>query len=308
MTTIALLDADLDLADVVEAEDMGHARSSLVARIVDLPSGPWHPIEYADCVGLLVIEGALLREVVAGDAAAMELLGPGDVLVPDADDSVGTFVDVQLAWSAVLDTRLALLSKTLVQRLSDWPGVLGVLVRRMGERSSRQSVMQAICHNPRVDARLRGLFWHLAGRWGRVTPGGVVLPLRLTHDSLARLVGAQRPTVSTALKSLERAGEVTRRRDGAWLLLPESQERLRRLHERADGTAATLELLDAHGAAKEDMKAQIARLRRAWEQQSASLMALRQRSMALRAEAQELTGGLRRFRGEDGNGDASSES
>jgi hypothetical protein len=49
------------------------------------------------------------------------------------------------------------------------------------------------------------------------------------------------------------------------------------------------------------MKAQIARLRRAWEQQSASLM-------ALRAEALELTGGLRRFRGEDGNGDASSES
>jgi hypothetical protein len=38
------------------------------------------------------------------------------------------------------------------------------------------------------------------------------------------------------------------------------------------------------------------RLQLAWEQQSASMMVLRRRMAELRAEAQELTSGLRRYR------------
>jgi hypothetical protein len=183
-----------------------------------------------------------------------------------------------------------------VQRLSDWPGVLGVIVRRMAERSARQAVMQAICHHPRVDDRLRGLFWHLANRWGRVTPGGVVLPLRLTHDSLARLVGAQRPTVSTALKSLQDAGEVTRRRDGAWVLLPERQERLEKLQQRVGDVRATIELIQDPDSERPAIRDQLERLQIAWEQQSAAVMVLRQRMAELRAETEKLAGELRRFR------------
>jgi CRP/FNR family transcriptional regulator, cyclic AMP receptor protein len=62
------------------------------------------------------------------------------------------------------------------------------------------------------------LFWHLAERWGRVTPDGVLLPLTLSHRMLGQLVGARRPTVSTALGALTRAGEVSRALDGTWLL------------------------------------------------------------------------------------------
>src|SRR5262249_23940297 len=155
---------------------------------------------------------------------AMELLGPGDVLVPEADAAIGDYVEVDVQWSVLLPTQVAILHGEVVHRLSEWPGALATIVRRMAERSSRQAVMQAISHTPRVDVRLRRLFWPLAERWGRVTAGGIVLPLRLTHDALARLVGAQRPTVSTALKSLHDAGEVTRRHDGAWVLLAESPE------------------------------------------------------------------------------------
>ena len=42
------------------------------------------------------------------------------------------------------------------------------------------------------------------------------------------------------------------------------------------------------------------RLQIAWQQQSASVMTLRQRAAELRAEAKELAGGLRRMR-ENGN-------
>jgi CRP-like cAMP-binding protein len=297
VTAIALLDADPDLADAVDVDDLLHARAALVATTIELEAGPWDPAGLAEvALGLLVIDGVIVREVVAGDVVAVEMLGPGDVLVPAADSSVGDFVASEVRWCVRVTSQLALLRPELVQRLSDWPGVLGVIVRRMAERSARQAVMQAICHHPRVDDRLRGLFWHLANRWGRVTPGGVVLPLRLTHDSLARLVGAQRPTVSTALKSLQDAGEVTRRRDGAWVLLPESQERLEKLQQRVGDVRATIELIQDPDSERPAIRDQLERLQIAWEQQSAAVMVLRQRMAELRAETEKLAGELRRFR------------
>jgi CRP/FNR family transcriptional regulator, cyclic AMP receptor protein len=71
-----------------------------------------------------------------------------------------------------------------------------------------------------VEDRLHAMLWLLAERWGRVTPEGVTLPLRLTHELLGQLVGAKRPTVSLAMKELEARGAVRRRLDGAWLLDP----------------------------------------------------------------------------------------
>jgi CRP-like cAMP-binding protein len=62
------------------------------------------------------------------------------------------------------------------------------------------------------------LFWHLADRWGRVTPQGIVVPLRLTHGTIARLICMRRPTVSATLMRLVRAGELARNRDATWIL------------------------------------------------------------------------------------------
>ena len=46
----------------------------------------------------------------------------------------------------------------------------------------------------------------------------VIVPLALTHRILGQLVGARRPTVSTALAELAERGELVRRPDGSWLL------------------------------------------------------------------------------------------
>ena len=85
-------------------------------------------------------------------------------------------------------------------------------------RSFELATNQATSHLTRVDARLELLFWGLADRWGRVGPDGVVLELPLTHQVLGRLVGAQRPSVTTALSDLARRGVIERREDGAWIL------------------------------------------------------------------------------------------
>jgi len=228
VTAIALLDADPDLADAIDEAERIRARTALVAPSMEVEAGPWEPEPLADGgVGLLVIEGALLREVTAGDVGAMELLGPGDVLVPQPDEAVADFVEAAVQWFALLPTQFAVLDAEVVQRLSQWPGVLATVIRRMAERSARQAVVQAICHNPRVDVRLRELFWHLAERWGRVHPDGVVVPLPLSHQRLADLIGAHRPSVTTAMGELTRAGTLSRRDDGDWVLHGAPPEKLR---------------------------------------------------------------------------------
>jgi CRP/FNR family cyclic AMP-dependent transcriptional regulator len=99
-----------------------------------------------------------------------------------------------------------------------WPEIVIALFERSVQRSRMIAFQLALSHVRRVDARLLLLFWRLADRWGRVTPGGVVVPLRITHAALGKMAGAQRPSVTTALKQLQQAGSLKRCPDGTWLL------------------------------------------------------------------------------------------
>ena len=92
---------------------------------------------------------------------------------------------------------------------------------RAVRRSHWLALQLAIADLRRVEDRLVLFFWHFADRWGRVGPDGVTVPLPVTHEVLAQLVCAQRPTVTSALKRLSDDGTLTRRRDRTWLLSPE---------------------------------------------------------------------------------------
>jgi len=48
--------------------------------------------------------------------------------------------------------------------------------------------------------------------------------MTLSHRMLGQLVGARRPTVTTALAQLAKDGELARRDDGTWLLTAASGE------------------------------------------------------------------------------------
>ena len=100
------------------------------------------------------------------------------------------------------------------------------MLDRVSERAHRLAVTQAIAQLTGVERRLHALLWHLAARFGRVTPDGVVVPLALSHQRLGELIGARRPTVSTALGVLAREGSLRRRADGGWLLTGEPPQRL----------------------------------------------------------------------------------
>jgi hypothetical protein len=172
----------------------------------------------ASHVGLLVLDGLLGRELLAEDVRSLELLGPGDLLRPWGDSARADLLHAVVRWSALADTRLAILDRSVAPRLGRYPELYCALLERGAERSRRLAISQAISQFNRVDRRVLVLLRHLAERWGKVTPDGVTVPLALSHRMLAQLVGARRPTVSTAVSELTRAGEVARRPDGTWIL------------------------------------------------------------------------------------------
>ncbi|HEX4465792.1 MAG TPA: Crp/Fnr family transcriptional regulator, partial [Solirubrobacteraceae bacterium] len=98
-----------------------------------------------------------------------------------------------------------------------YPEIQGQLIARTLRRARYLAVIMAIVHQPKVEARLLMLLWHLADRRGVVRSDGVLVPVRLTHTTLADLLAARRPTVSAALSSLQKAGSVTSTREG-WIL------------------------------------------------------------------------------------------
>jgi acetylornithine deacetylase/succinyl-diaminopimelate desuccinylase-like protein len=66
--------------------------------------------------------------------------------------------------------------------------------------------------------KLLATLWHLASNWGRVTPEGVYIPFRLTHEVLGEILGAKRPSVTTAMTQLQRRGEIAIGAGGGYLL------------------------------------------------------------------------------------------
>jgi CRP/FNR family transcriptional regulator, cyclic AMP receptor protein len=228
---ISLIDADGELADVLSPEEVERAKRGALARISRLSPGVWDAAAALERDshhrGFLVVDGLLSREVDVLGRRCVELIGPCDVLRPWTWDEEGSHVQAEVGWMVLEETRMAVLDHGLVERIMPWPA-LGVELFNSGTRRAHHlAVALAISHHQRVDDRLLLTLWHLAERWGKVTPAGIVVPLPLGHQRLADLVGAHRPSVTSALGELTRGGAISRRDDGVWVLHGPPQEELR---------------------------------------------------------------------------------
>jgi hypothetical protein len=223
--TTPLLELDADLGQLLTADRLEIAKRELRVGVRTLETGLWDVDRLSgaspDHLGLLVVDGIIAREVLVSDTVSTELLGPGDVVRPWRIQDGSGLLQHTIRWNVLSRSRFALLDRRLSAELGRYPEVGAAIVDRVNERALRLALTQAISQLNRVDRRLLALFWHLAERWGRVTAGGVALPMTLSHRMLGQLVGARRPTVSTALGELVREGELARREDGTWLLTGE---------------------------------------------------------------------------------------
>jgi len=228
-----VLEVDPELGLRVPASEIARARRELTARVTSFPCGRWEvPNEDADRGGLgfLMLEGLLARDVILAGTTSTELLGEGDVLQPSVRGRDDRLVRYHVLWHVLSPVRMAALDPPFARSLAAWPAVMGALLERAIRRTLRMSIHQALLQLSPVETRLLVLFWYLAERWGRVTPGGIRLRLRLSHELLGQLVGSQRASVTTALRRIDQAGLIVRAGDGSWLLRGAPPNELGEIH------------------------------------------------------------------------------
>lgn len=216
-----LLDLDPELAADMDVRVRLVARRSATAVVFVAPPGELQLKRWLALTtggpGLLVLAGALVSYARVLDRVVAELIGKGDLLQGIAGADGEEFLDCDLSWSVLQPTRFAILDARFADQVRRWPQITHALLRRAEARLNHLAVQRAIAAQPRLDVRLLLVLWHLAARWGKVEPGGLRLPLPLTHVLLGRLVGAERPSVTHALKRLSAAGLVSGG-EGGWRL------------------------------------------------------------------------------------------
>ncbi len=226
--TIRLLDADPDLGAGLSEDQLREAGARLVAPVRHVDAGDLD-VEAAlpardGHLGVLVMDGLLTRDVVIAESACAELVGPGDLLRPWDDPTAGGPIPSQVEWHVLAPATLAMLDRGVTAAIGAWPEVTTALVTRAVTRTQTLAVALSITCITGLKIRIQAMLWHLADRFGRVRPDGVAVPLPVTHQVMARLVGASRPSVSTAMKELEHDGAISRGDEGGYVLHGEPPE------------------------------------------------------------------------------------
>lgn len=218
---VRVLDLDPELGDRLAPDDQSRALHQLVAETIRVPTGRWDAAAAIEPggmpLGLLIIDGLLLRDLDLGRRASTEVLGFGDILRPWDADSAASELPLVARWTVLEPLRLAILDERFLHQAVRFPPVVDALFQRTARRQRGLAVRLVVNQLVRLEDRLLLALWALAERWGRVTPDGVLVPMGLTHSALARLVGARRPSVTSALGDLSGNRLLERTEDG-WLL------------------------------------------------------------------------------------------
>jgi CRP-like cAMP-binding protein len=99
---------------------------------------------------------------------------------------------------------------------------MAALFARAIARSRSMLLYLAIGQLVGVEMRLLVLLWHIAERWAEHDASGAgdgcVVPVHLTHQLLASLISAQRPTVTSALAQLTERRLISRNDEGRFVM------------------------------------------------------------------------------------------
>jgi CRP/FNR family transcriptional regulator, cyclic AMP receptor protein len=223
---VRLLVADPDLGSHLDSDELEQAREQAVFPAIELAAGPLeldqlrHAAGVRDRLhGFLVIDGSLTINLRMSGRTCTRLIGARELVLLDGVESDS--LPAEWEWSVLTPARLALLDGRLHTIARRWPLLLSTIIQRAAHQTRNAFLQQAISQLPRVEERLLALFWSVADRQGVVRPDGVWVDLSATHDTLAHMVGAQRPTVSLGLARLAESG-LLRAEARGWLIARDS--------------------------------------------------------------------------------------
>jgi CRP/FNR family transcriptional regulator, cyclic AMP receptor protein len=219
---IRLLDFDPDLGAELDGDAFEEARRHVLLPALTIATGGWEveALGSAEGVhgrvyGFVIVKGAVTIDVNLGGRACTRLIMPNELVLLDGWES--STLPLTWGWTAIEPTTVGVLDRRLLAIARRWPVLMGAILIRGAEQLRHATLQQAISQIPRVEHRLLALMWSVADHRGVVREDGVWVRLPVTHDALARMIGARRPTVSLGLKGLSERGLLVSE-GGGWLL------------------------------------------------------------------------------------------
>jgi hypothetical protein len=234
---VKLLDVAPWLGEGLEGEELEAARRELVVACASFQPGPWKWPGRDPKIGFLILRGRIARGLHLKDAPAhgIEILGEGDLMRPWTFRGATAPIPSQTDWKVMARLDLAVLDTSFVRGMSRWPELGINLLELSIERTRTLSYFLAARQVSRLEGRILLTLWQLADRWGHVTADGVVLELpKLTHEVLARMIAARRPSVTTGIRHLRELGLLEVKPGGRWVLHGDPVESVRTVHDRID--------------------------------------------------------------------------
>lgn len=217
-TVVQLLECDPGLAEGLTPEERAVAVRALPVPVAGLRVGPWRPNggePEPGRLGYMIVEGLMVRRIEVGQGSSIELLGHGELLRPWQED---TSSFCRSSWEVVEPTTLAQLGPAVMPNLSRWPVLVSNLLARGIRRSRALAADAAAANIIGLEEKLLTALWQLAETWGEAKSDGVHLAIKLPHRLLAELMGARRPSITTALAELKRGGRLGCSPGGHWIL------------------------------------------------------------------------------------------
>jgi len=225
---VRLLEAAPELGSRLTGDQLAQAQRHAILATVTLDPGHWklerlrdNAAVHGEIRGFLVLSGVLTTEVTIAGRACIRLLTPRELVLTDGADADS--VAASWGWAVLETAQIAILDDRLLVIAQHWPHLLSALLQRAGQQSQYALLQQAISQLPRVEDRLLALLWSIADRRGIVRSDGVWIDLPLTHETIAQMIGARRPTVTLGLRGLIDQGLLRADKDG-WLVDPASLE------------------------------------------------------------------------------------
>ena len=150
--SVSIVDADPDLGDLLDPDELERARREALARVLRLSTGEWDAGAALEVDshhrGFMIVDGLMSRTVDVLGRRCCELIGHGDVMRPWRWDDEGSHVRAEVGWMVLEPARLAVLDHGLVKRIVPWPQLGVELFNRGTRRAHHLAVALAIALSP----------------------------------------------------------------------------------------------------------------------------------------------------------------
>src|SRR3954451_9769308 len=138
----SLLRLDPDLGQLLSDQRRQAAEEQVTVRVASIAPGVWAPGKLcaprrASNVGLLILDGVVVRETSLLESPSAELFGPGDILRTWSADAASQPLRVALEWRALERTSVAVMDGATALALRTFPEIMAVVLDRLNARAER---------------------------------------------------------------------------------------------------------------------------------------------------------------------------